>query len=201
MRKPWNSAARRIFARAHWEWRAKAAIYRHAEGHSSNRLWNAPSAGTADGGCNPPLPVLNLLAKIRSGLRRSVSIVGLPPVGFAVRLLIVWQNLISQAAAPKPFNSPPRIGVWCWRRVTILRPRQLLLLLNYAGLTGIHSTHSFAAKDTVSMTHRIRPRRFLHGCWRKTTSRKLTAGAGGFAVSYSWHSPTSSPTSGTRRGA
>ena len=40
-------------------------IYRPAGGHSSNRLWNAPSAGIADGGCNPPLPVFNLRAKTR----------------------------------------------------------------------------------------------------------------------------------------
>ena len=47
-------------------------IYRPAGGHSSNRLWNAPSAGIADGGCNPPLPVLNLRAKIRRGWHLSI---------------------------------------------------------------------------------------------------------------------------------
>ena len=53
--------ARRIFARPYREWRVVAAIFEPAAGHFSNRFENAPLAAMANGGYNPPLPVVTPL--------------------------------------------------------------------------------------------------------------------------------------------
>ena len=46
-------------------------MYRPSEGNSCNHLWNAPSQGIANGGCNPPLPVVNLCEKSGVGVWRA----------------------------------------------------------------------------------------------------------------------------------